>query len=719
MMKIKQILLGSVTSLGLFSASSPALAATDLVNFLTSDAGMHRITYQELVDQGVDLAGINHRRFGLSLNGQVIAMHTKGQENQRGVFGPGGYIEFYADSSDSLYTEQQAYTLKLLTRTERQLRKSFTVNRAKLDRTAPMATSYKHTEIIEENNFYDTIAPSATDPYHYGQTISLLPTTPVYNFELDKVVGDSKATVAVEMYGLLDFAIAGNDHDYAALINGVEIGNQQFDGATVDTLVAENVAVNNGRNTVQYQYRPVAGVAFDRIALNRVLVTYERQSEARNGYLQGEFSAPQARVTGLGSEAANVYRKDDTGIVRITGAKKDGNATAFNTGGIVGDYIVVADNAFKRVEVAAIADEQNITSGDAEYLIIAHPSLMGDTLNELVQIRQTEYSVKVVDVNQVFAQFGNHLPSATSIRDYVRHAVDNMATKMVLIVGSDTYDYKNRKTNSVSLVPTMYVTTPAGVVTVTQTPSDAIYGDTDGDLIPDVPVGRISARTTTELANVVEKIRDYAAREGYVGRVLIAADKDDNGTGISFKEDAEDLIAAMPDEWAGSIRSDYRAYPDVDGAQQAKDKLKAAIEAGVSVVSYIGHSSQQSWSYATPPLLTASEVSNFNNLDKPTVVTQWGCWNTYFVDPGGNSIADQFLLASQAGAVVVLGASTLTSANEERALGVELNKRLYNRGITIGDAVIQAKQALAKELTAPAIQLGYQIIGDPAVRVAQ
>jgi len=718
MMNFKKMVLSSISAFAMLGVITQASAATELVNLVTAQAGMHRISYQELVDNGVDLNGVNHRRFGLSLNGEPVAMHTKGRDDQRSLFGPGGYIEFYAESSNSLYTDSQAYTLNLLTRAERRLRKTFRVSRAKLDRTAPMSTEYQHTQVVEQNNFYDTIAPSNTDPYHYGQTISLQPNTPVYEFELDNVTGDAKATVAVEMYGLLDFAIAGNDHDYAALINGIEVGNQQFDGATIDTLVADNVTVKNGRNTVQYKYRPVAGVAFDRIALNRVIVSYPRASEAQNGYLHGEFDAPQVRVTGVGNTVANVYRKNGDEITRMPGAKKDGDATAFNTGGVAGEYIVVADNAFKSVDVTLIADEEDITTGDAEYLIIAHQSLMGDTLNELVQIRQAEYSVKVVDINQVFAQFGNHLPDADAIHDYVKHAVANMSTKMVLIVGSDSYDYKNYKTTAVSLVPTKYVTTPAGVVTVTQTPSDAAFGDTTGDGIPDIPVGRISARNTLELSNVIEKIRDYAAREGYVGRVLIAADKNDNGTGISFQEDAEDLIAAMPDEWAGSIRNDYRAYPDVDGAQQAKDKLKAAVDAGVSVLSYIGHSSQQSWSYATPPLLTASEVSNFSNLDKPTVVTQWGCWNTYFVDPNGNSMADQFLLASKTGAVVVLGASTLTSSTEERALGVELSKRLYTRGMTIGDALIQAKQALANDVDAPAIQLGYQIIGDPAVRVA-
>jgi len=137
----------------------------------------------------------------------------------------------------------------------------------------------------------------------------------------------------------------------------------------------------------------------------------------------------------------------------------------------------------------------------------------------------------------------------------------------------------------------------------------------------------------------------------------------------------------------------------------------------VSVVSYIGHSSQQSWAYTTPPMLRASEVAQLTNIGKPTLVTQWGCWNTYFVDPNGNTMADSFLLSEGIGAATVLGASTLTSSNGERALGIELNKRMYDEGITIGEALIQAKQALAEYADYPAVQLGWQALGDVALKV--
>jgi hypothetical protein len=321
----------------------------------------------------------------------------------------------------------------------------------------------------------------------------------------------------------------------------------------------------------------------------------------------------------------------------------------------------------------------------------------------------------VVDVNQVYAQYGNHNFGYQGIDAYIKHAVANMSTRYVVLVGNDTYDYKNFKYPSVSLMPTKYLETKIGGLLISQTPSDAAYGDVNDDGVPDVAIGRIGARTSTELGYVVNKIKAYRAREGYVGRLLMATDKDDLGLGVNFTSDAQDLINAMPADWAASLRDDFRAFPEVDGHQEAHEKVINVMNAGVSVVEYIGHSSQYSWAYTTPPLLSVLDIPGLTNIGKPTVVTQWGCWNTYYVDPRGYAMGDRLMLGGEYGAVTVLGASSLTTSQGERGLGIELNKRLFEKGVTIGDALIAAKKALAEDANHPDIQLSWQILGDPAI----
>jgi hypothetical protein len=712
--------------LGALAASlgvSSVVSATELLNLVTSDVGMHRISYEALLEQGADLSGVKTRRIGLSVDGEPVAILSKGQDRSAGSrsqFGPGGYIEFYAQGSESQYSADQVFTLHSLSNQQINdgQRKLIRTQRTTIDSSAPLAREYLHTTVEHQNNNYSFVSPIANDPYDFGFTISVRP-TPTYTFNLENIVGGSaEAKLNAEMLGYVDLAIDGNDHHYEVEVNGLLVGDQQFDGNTVDQFAAENVVVQDGANTFRFNYLPLADVPFDRIALNEISVTYPRTTEMVDGYLQGWFDAPQALISNV--SRARVYRLDENGdIRRILGTKSSAEGVSFSTQGQAANYIVVSDDdgnsGYKVATVRALEAEQDISTGLAEYLIIAHPSLMGEELDELVAMRSEDYVVKVVDINQVYAQYGNHNVGYKPIEDYVRHAVANMSTRYVVLVGNDSYDYKNFISESKSLIPTKYVETLLAGLRITQTASDASYGDVNADGVPDVAIGRIGARTKTEIGYVVNKIKAYQAREGYAGRLLMATDKDDLGTGVNFSADAEDLIEAMPSDWRGALRGDFRAFPEVDGHQAAHDKVISVINAGVSVVEYIGHSSQFSWAFTSPRMLTLADIPALTNVGKPAVITQWGCWNTYYVDPNGNAMGDRFMLDGEHGAVAVLGASSLTTSEGERGLGIELNKRLFNGDVTIGDALIAAKQALATKGDHRDIQLAWQILGDPAL----
>jgi len=53
--------------------------------------------------------------------------------------------------------------------------------------------------------------------------------------------------------------------------------------------------------------------------------------------------------------------------------------------------------------------------------------------------------------------------------------------------------------------------------------SDAVWGDVDGDLVPDIPVGRIPARTAAEVELAVKKTLDFEQREPSVQDLCMAA----------------------------------------------------------------------------------------------------------------------------------------------------------------------------------------------------
>ena len=704
-----------------FTATA-GLTSEDLLVLKVESEGVYRLTYEDILNEtGLDLQGLSHARFAVRVNGKEIAVNSKGrlEGNKRtSKFGAGAYLEFYVDPQLSLYSEQTALVVSYGNRNVRMSKETNNVKH--LDAGA---TVYNRELVYQESNYYDFQSPAVNDPWHYGQVYSFHPTDDASGtevaFSLPGLVGTT-ADIEAEFIGVTDIDVDGNDHHVVALINGVEVKDEQFDGNVLHTVSVDDAQVSEN-NTFGFAIRAIATTPYDVMALNKLTVRYPSQTQAIDDRVDGYFAPRQVvKVSGFSSDDIMVYAIDNSGTAKIVSKSLAAGAGAlkFKTGTDGARYIAVGKTGYKSVNAIELPPVlTDISSGQAEYLIITHSDFVGPDLEIFAAMRAGTYSVKVVDVEQVYMQYGDEIvPSADAISNYIKFAHQNLGTEFVLFVGGDTYDYKNYVSASKSFIPTQYVTTYGDGLTIRQAPSDAKYGDIDDDGVPDIAVGRFPVRTQAELSNIIEKINDYQARIGYSGRIVMVADQADSGNGVSFTRDAITLVDTIPGDWAGSIREDYRALPDLDGAVTAKSKLFAAVDAGVSVTAYIGHSSQARWSRTSPALLMAGEIASFNNIDKPTVVTQWGCWNTYFVHPSGNSMAELFLNPGLNGAATVLGASTLTSAADEYLLASELNKVMYAEGEPIGRAVIKAKKALALiNPKASDVLLGWQILGDPAL----
>ncbi|MDH3281349.1 MAG: C25 family cysteine peptidase, partial [Gammaproteobacteria bacterium] len=282
----------------------------------------------------------------------------------------------------------------------------------------------------------------------------------------------------------------------------------------------------------------------------------------------------------------------------------------------------------------------------------------------------------------------------------------NMGTEYVLLVGGDTYDYRDfLNIGSLSFIPSLYAQTDANVQFA---PVDPLYADTDGDQVPDLAIGRFPVRTSQELATLVNKTLAYATKS-YAHTAVFAADKYDAAQRYSFTQDSETLINAMPADWQVS-----RAHMDELGLAGARTALMDAVNNGVAVTSFFGHGALNEWSFDR--LFTGADAQTLTNSGQPTVVTQWGCWNTYYVSPTEDTMGHALLLNGDRGAAAVLGAATLTRADYERQLGEALYARLFVPGTTVGQAVLAAKRAFAQ--TRPGgldVILGWTQLGDPAL----
>jgi len=696
---------GRLGSPGAVQSEAGGKPSPPAVQIHVDRSGIQRVTYEALAAAGADYDRVKTTDFVLTNLGHEVPIHVTGGR----FFGPGSSIEFVGEAIDTLYTKTNVYSLRVDRRG----------SRATVDTTAPAAgtpaaTYYLDTVRVENNSEYSFSAPE--DPWFDRYLVSWgAPTQTDLDLSVDHyVAGAAPATVRVGIWGVTDWP-QEPDHHLIVQLNGSQLADEHFDGLA-DHPVAAAVPsglLGEGANTLTVLQPGDSGVPYDYVALEEYSVTYPRAFVARGDRLSFDSAGGRFVVSGFGAAGIVAYRQDaDGSLTRLDGARVTGSGGSYSIElpgrGTAATYHVASAAGVESPALSLARDTSGLTRGAADYLIVSHPDFLG-ALGPLVQARQARgLSVKVADVRDVYDGFGYGIFDPLAIRDYVAYAAANLGTRYVLVVGGDTYDYFDYSgVGPISFVPSLYARTGPYVHFA---PADAMLGDIDGDGIQDVPVGRMPVRTAAELTTAIDRTLAYDSK-AYRRTAVFAADGFDAASATSFTAFSDGFLNRLGEDWESE-----RAYIDHDGVGLAKSKLVNALNGGVALTTFIGHSGPNIWSFQG--LFRSSDAAALTNGGAPTVVSQYGCWNAYFVSPAYDSLAHAFLLSGDRGAAAVLGATTLTENRSDRLLGEALTPLLAEPGRTIGDAIVAAKQQLAYGYPGlDDIQVGFTVLGDPALVV--
>lgn len=684
--------------------SDPAaarLSASSTLSVITlriDQDGLYRLTCEALKAAGFDLAGTASADLALLNRGQPVPLFV----SSSGAFGTGAYIEFVGQALDTLYTRTNVYEL--------------TVNRAKALRVATDTRSpslaltpvpyYMETITVNDNRVYYQGSP-VEDPWYNAQLYGY-PAAVEKTFAIDAeglVPGAAPAALSVRLWG--ESAHDPNpDHHLVISFNGSVVADEYFDGITAHTASVTLGAstVMPAGNLLKLRVPLDNGVPWDIQDVDRFSLNYPRAFVARGGRLTFTAAGSLFKVTGLTSGSVVVYRQSGSTLTRLSKVtvKAEGGAYSATFAGLStpATYLVASVGALPVPVVAAGPSNTDITSGQAQYVMIAHPDFVAG-LQPLVAARRAQgYTVRVVNVEDIYAQFGYRIFDPAAIKPYIKYAAQNMGTQYVLLVGGDTYDYQNYLgVGSMSFIPSLYAQTNEYVY---YAPVDPLFADVNGDNAPDLAIGRFPVRTSAELDLLVSKTLAYGSKD-YAGTAVFAADS-------GFGADSNSFIAQLPSGWSVS-----RAHIDELGKDAARTRLLSALNSGVAYASFVGHSGPTTWTFSG--LFRATDAAALTNYGRPIVVTQWGCWNTYHVVPQYNTLAHKFLLSGNQGAAAVLGATGLSMDSSERIFGQLLTPRLTQPGNTVGAAVQAAKAELGSNANYVDVVLGWTLLGDPTLVV--
>ena len=450
---------------------------------------------------------------------------------------------------------------------------------------------------------------------------------------------------------------------------------------------------------------------YDLVMVDKYSVTYPRAYRALENRLSFTGSGGPYVVDGLGASDAFVFWKTEgsdevslgqTSVVERWGA---GYRVRFGRADEQAkrQYRVTTGAGFLVPKIEPARPVTDLLAGTAaQMLIVSHPDFLAGIEPLAAARRSSGVTVKVVDLRDVYESFSGGIVDPSAIRELVKQAYQRWKTRSVLLVGGDTYDYFDYLgVGSRSFVPTLYAQTDPAIVRYA--PVDPLFGDVDGDGVPEVSVGRLPARTSAELSLLVGKTLGYKGGN----RVLLAADAIDPS--LSFKTVSETIAAALPADTQAS-----RAYVDDLGLQGARTTLLGTMNAGGGLVSYVGHSSPNRWSFQS--LFTTTDAGGPDELDEPA---------------RGDAARLLEQLLRRAG----LQHSRTHPDGERRAGGrrrprhLHPQRRLLRRpprpgarpapareGQDLGAALLDAKTQLATDgHNRPDIQLGMTLLGDPEV----
>jgi hypothetical protein len=676
-----------------------SLSEVVTARLLVAEAGIQRVSHESLLAAGVDLTGFNAENIDVRDGGVSVPRFVGGAE----TFGPGSWIEFLARPQLTLWSPVDVFELRAgagLVGVSPVVGPSPHGDRGRPQPYVQSAT-FEH----RINRVYSPASPTG-DPWYDGGVNGKPnnpPSTLSRSFDLPGLA-TGEASLRLHLWGGNDYPGSTPDHHVQVRLNGTLLGDSWFDGVIEQVLEFPVTGLLlASANLFELTAPGDTTYPFDFVNFEGFEIVHQRDSLAVEGRFEGKGRPGGYQVSGWGAGPVTGWtaRKLSFGRENLVRYDLDVGdaATVRAPSTTVATSLWLAEPSAMSIPGVEPGIPDPAPPSPAQYLIVSHPAFAAH-LGDWVALQTSRgYSVDVATTDRIYAAYSDHQEDPLAISRFLEASHNTYGNlRFVLLVGtttSDPYDYGG--SGSVSFVPTLFV--PIDVMAFS--PSDDVLVDFDGDGVPNVALGRLPVRTPEDLAVLSAKSWSWAPEP----TALLSS-------GLSTLPGSLPAInatyEASLDGWTTSV-----ADVDTLGRQPVRDTVLAAFGAeGPSLVSFVGHGSYGLWDFQY--VLRWSDVATLGNVGRPVVALQWGCWNAYFVSPDIDVMSSHLLLTPDVGAVVAIGATTLTSEASHQALGSAFFAAIDGGAPTVGDAWLSAKAGLALSAAPRDALWGMALLGDPA-----
>lgn len=677
-------------------ARQQALAAVPALSIAIDRAGWYRVTQPELVQAGLD-PKINPRYLQLYAAGRQYPLDIESQNDNH--LGSDGAIAFYAEPLDTPFTHRQSYWLVVGAQPGKRIYRMPQVERQ------PTASSFPFTVRYKPRTIYVAAIQNGAEENFFGPVVTGEPVDlPVDLTSLAPLPAVS-AQVTVALQG-----VTRADHRVQVSINGYRAGEMTFTGKAHarSTFTIPQARLQSGGNRLTLA-STVAEKARDVSVVDAIEITYRRTYSAIAETSTLHCTVPDRRRVTLGGFRDGTIRVLDITepqrTYELSGPVSRGSESYAITAASlhIGPRTLFAFNAPRRLSPGSLtgnpASTWHIRRQGAEMVIIAHAEMI-DTLKPLKALRESQgLSVALIDVQDLYDAFTFGAKDPEAIRALVQYAVRHWqpAPRFVLLAGAASFDPRDY----LSYGPSDWVPTGWIGAELLETASDDGFVDVDGDGLPDLPIGRLPARSAAEAAMMVDKLVAYDTALGpWRRRALVVT---------AAPDDFDFRTASQPFRQRLATRLDVDLLPlGQVPMTTARQRLLQGLADGYGLATYFGHGATGRW--AADGLINTATVRALRNGDVLPIVLSMTCLTGFFHDPVTESLAEAFLRAPNGGAVAVWASTGLTRPPAQVEMQEVLARHLLGpKSPTMGEAILQAKQAVRDAGT-------WVLFGDPAMR---
>ncbi|MFM9051821.1 MAG: C25 family cysteine peptidase, partial [Bacteroidota bacterium] len=701
-----------------------------------SQNGIYRISRQTLLFAGVNVSGLDPRKYQLYCNGQQQFIHIEGEGD--GVFDQNDFIEFYGKKNDgSLDTKLYAnpdwqpnpYYSNFTDTAIYYLTWSPLGNGLRMDTTVDSAFSnYAVAPYCIKETFFQDPAE-----YNYGYNNNSMDYTEsegwcrVFGYKAEQPnQGPFPYTIQFPVRNVFTGGpVAEIEYSVGGINNLAHYLSVTFPGYTfTDTYYIQE----------HKTYRFSASASSLTLPTSNLILASSSNSGGSNDY-QGfyyaklrfphtfdfentnkfEFEVPDAigqakarlAITSFASGPNAPILYDLTNHRRIvmvsSGSSWQGLLT--NDGNTAPKKCLIVDPAAIPFTASISAINYSTTNFgyfnnltgtpiDSAYLIVSNRSLWSQATAYL-NYRNTTTGGKsiLVDTEELTDQFAygvkNHPYAVRNFCDRILRTWTNAAPPQhLLLIGKSLNPLiaKREPWNyGLNLVPSFGVPS-----------SDILFtAGLDGSLFePRIPTGRISARNGTEVLDYLQKVQEYESTQSgpplpWMKEILHFGGGNDPAQQSQLSAYLDDYKGIMEDENFGGKVTTYLKFTSVPIVINQSDSLQAQIDSGVAVMTFFGHASGSGFDQST------DEPSEYNNRGRYPLVVANSCF-AGDIHTSQKSVSEKFVLEPSKAAIGFIASVGLGVPNDLFLYSHAFfeNASKLNYGASIGQLMRMAVQEI-------------------------